>query len=202
MPKKIGTIKGHRADMQVIDETTYMRTVIDYTKAVYFDPGDRYTGVAVFEKDDFDQTWDCTDAFTWDVQEPGHEIEMLQTWLWTATARGEFDIVGYEVWRLFEDKAQEQKGKEFLATQLIGVIKYAVHMHAVQNRWPRQPLEIVRFMPEHKKPTMGKLRKMGVTFEADRRGAFGDHARDAELQGYYDIIHNRGWAIQRKAPKS
>ena len=174
----------------------------EYNRAIYFDPGDRYTGVAIFDRDPEDDTWDCVDAFTWDVEEEDHDLNKLIGWLWSTTSRGEWDIIGYEVWRLFEDKAQEQKGKEFLATQLIGIIKWFAFYLSHQNRWPRQPLEIVRFLPEHKKPMAGKLKKMGWTYESDRRKTFGDHAKDAELQGAYDIIHNRGWELKRKAPKS
>lgn len=194
MPKKV------KPGAPTPDPNSYTGGVIEYNRAAYFDPGDRYTGVAIFERDPDDDTWDCVDAFTWDAEKDG--INLLQSFFWTATARGEWDIIGYEVWRLFEDKAQEQKGKEFIATQIIGVIKWAHRMHEHQNRWPRQPMEIVRFLPEHKKPTAGKLKKMGWTYESDRRKAHGDHAKDAELQGAYDIIHNRGWTLKRKAPKN
>lgn len=187
MPKKGKPYQGPAAGTESV-----------YNKAVYFDPGDRYTGVAIFTRDPDDDTWDCTDAFTWDAHEEDHQIEKLMRWLWSTMSRGEWDIVGYEVWRLYEDKAQEQKGSEFLATQLIGVIKFMSHYLQFQNRWPRQQLEVVRFLPDHKKPTAGKLKRMGWQYESDRRKAKGDHAKDAELQGAYDILHNRGWTLKRK----
>lgn len=181
-----------------------LTTVTEYNKAIYFDPGERYTGVAIFERDQIDNTWDCVDAFTWDIEatDDDYDILKLETWLWNSLSRGEYDIVGYEVFRLYEDKAQEQKGREFLTCQLIGVIKFAARRLANQNRWPRQDLELVRFLPDFKKPTAGWMKKNGITSEARRRKTKGDHAWDAELQGYYDIVKNRGWKTSRKAPTS
>jgi len=173
---------------------------IDYDHAVYFDPGNRYTGVAIFQRDPLDDTWDCVDAFTWDIEAEGANIEKLWNWLSACLGRGEYDIVGYEKFRLFEDKAKEQTGSEFGASQLIGVIKYLHHRNITMNRWPRQPVELVQFLPENKKAVAGIMKKRGISSEARRRGTFGDHAWDAELQGYYDIIKNRGWNTARKAP--
>jgi hypothetical protein len=166
-----------------------------FGRAVYFDPGDRYTGVAIFEKDDLDDAWTCTDAFTWDIEEDGSADE-LQDWITSTTSRGDYDIVGYEVWRLYGDKAQQQKGSEFLATQLIGVIKYIARRNATLNRWPRPPLELVRFLPDFKKATAGILEAHGIASVARAKGTKGDHAWDAELQGYYDLIKNRQWKVK------
>lgn len=171
-----------------------------YNHAVYFDPGDRYTGVAIFDRDPTDNTWDCVDAFTWDLEQDGmDDIYKLQVWLYNQLEIGAFDIVGYEVWRLYEDKAQEQKGSEFLASQLIGAIKFIVRFFQ-KGKWPGRDIELVRFLPDRKKATAGIMRSRGISSEARRRKTKGDHAWDAELQGFFDIVNNRGWTYTRKAP--
>lgn len=170
-----------------------------YSRAIYFDPGERYTGVAMFERDELDDTWNCYDARTWDIEEQG-DIEQLWAILNNTSVHGYWDIVGYEVFRLFEDKAQQQKGSEFVASQTIGAIRWIVHRNQYTNRWPRQPIELVRFLPDHKKAVAGIMRKRGISFEADRRHCKGDHARDAELQGFFDLVNTRGFEYRRKEP--
>ena len=169
-------------------------------RAVYFDPGDRYTGVAVFERTVPTNGWDCVDAFTWDIEVEA--IDGLHEWLKTELAQGKFDRVGYEVWRLFEDKAQEQKGSEFLATQLIGVIKYLHGQFQELHEWPAggKQVDLVRFFPENKKPTAGILKTRGVGLLSRALKTKGDHAYDAELQGYYDLIHNLNQPIAQELP--
>lgn len=203
MPKISGR-KTHKAPEQLVSvehDPTRIGQVY-YDKAIYIDPGDRYIGVAVFERDQVADTWDCTDAWTVDCEAEPDAREKFEDFLSATSARGEWDIIGYEVWRLYEDKAQEQKGSEFLATQLIGVIKHVARRNQFSNRWPRQPLELVRFLPDHKKPTAGIMRTRKIDSEARRRGTYGDHAWDAELQGFYDIVHNRGWKYERKTRES
>ena len=174
----------------VLDETKPQ-----YNRAMYIDPGDRYIGLAIFEHDEVGGFWECTAAATIDCNDPEARANFEDV-LASRTARGELDILGYEVWRLYEDKAQEQKGSEFLATQLIGVIKHLARRHAHQNRWPRQPLELVRFLPDHKKAVAGIMKRRGYKFMSRELKTFGDHAWDAELQGIYDLEHNRGYKVK------
>lgn len=175
-------------------------TNISYERAVFFDPGERYTGVAIFDRDPSDNTWDCVDAFTWDIEEGS--IDRLMTFLQRQVKMGAFDIVGYEVFRLFNDKAQEQTGSEFLACQIIGMVKWICFANGSEGtRWPKQPVEVTRFLPDHKKPTAGWMKKHKISSEARRRNTKGDHAWDAELQGYYVLHHEKGFTMKRKAPE-
>lgn len=200
MPKLSGR-KTHKSPEVIVKVENDPTTVgeVYYDKAIYIDPGDRYIGVAVFTRDQVADTWDCTDAWTVDTHAEGESAEQFIDFLWAGAMRGEWDIIGYEVWRLYEDKAQEQKGSEFLATQLIGQIKFVARKCMYMNRWPRQPLELVRFLPDHKKPTAGIMKTRGIDFESRRRGTYGNHAWDAELQGFFDIVKNRNWKYERRA---
>jgi len=178
-----------------------------YGKALFIDPGNRWTGVAIFTRDDLDDTWDCTDAFTVDRLHEDKEntvsLEQFEDWLASTTSRGEWDIMGYEVYRLFNDKAEEQTGSEFEAIQLIGTYKFLARRNQYMNRWPRQAVELTRFRPERKKPTYGIMKKRGYTWESERRGnqKYGIHAKDAECQGIFELENERGFTILRKAPE-
>lgn len=175
--------------------------------AIYVDPGDRYHGVAVFELSGKavqgePPVFHCVDAFTLDC-ESGEEFvrERFYGWLKSMLMKGELDVLGFEVYRLYGDKAQEQKGSEFVASQTIGVLKFLAWEHAESDyrvRMNRPPVEVVRFLPDHKKATAGILESRGYRFESRRRKAYGDHAWDAELQGCYDLIKNRGWVVESR----
>jgi hypothetical protein len=154
--------------------------------AVYVDPGDRYVGVAVFERDAKQDAWSCVDAFTLDVESDADVREKFYAWLLYLIQSRQLRILGYEVWRLYNDKAEEQTGSEFEATQMIGVFKWLAWNY-------RHRVEVVRFLPDFKKATAGILEKRGVVLQSRKRKTYGDHAYDAELQGYYDIIKNREW---------
>lgn len=176
-------------------------TEFRYERALYLDPGNVHTGVAVFERDGFDNTWDCVDAATLRLDDDAKVHEFLD-WLTARLSKCEIDIIGYEIYRLFNDKAKEQTGSEFEAVQIIGNVKYLAHRYRSYNRGFRQDLELVRFRPEDKKPTAGILKSRGITSEAKRRKTYGDHAQDAELQGYRDILKNRGLQVRRSGHES
>lgn len=93
------------------------------TNLIAIDPGDRWTGVAFFETDEDEPTgWRCTDAQEWDPDE--FEDALAETIL-----AGDVDIVVYERFRLYGDKAKEQKGSEFDTAQSIGVFKFIIRNH-------------------------------------------------------------------------
>lgn len=195
MPKLIKDSKLPSKSLPTTTKPTPTKPQTEYSRAIYIDPGDRWVGMAIFERDEVGDFWECTAAVTIDL-EGLDALAQLEDVLSARTSRGELDILGYEVYRLYEDKAQQQKGNEFQAVQLIGVIKHIARRNAAMNRWPRQPLELVRFLPDHKKATAGIMRKRGYVFMSRTLKTKGDHAWDAELQGIYDLEHNRGWKVK------
>lgn len=146
--------------------------------------------------------WLCVDAFTLDCESGAPFVrERFYSWIKSMLADGRLDILGFEVFRLYGDKAQEQKGSEFIASQTIGVLKFLAWEHAESDyrlRMMRPPVEVVRFLPDHKKSTAGILASRGYMFESRRRKTHGDHAWDAELQGCFDLIKNRGWTVESR----
>ena len=92
-------------------------------RLIAIDPGDRWTGVAFFDEDpDEPQGWRCVDAQEFDPQE-------FEDALAFTIVEGEVDIIVYERWRLYADKAATQTGSEFIASQSIGVFKFLVRNH-------------------------------------------------------------------------
>ncbi len=92
-------------------------------RLIAIDPGDRWTGVAFFEEDlDEQYGWRCIDAQEFDPIE--FEDALAETIL-----AGDVDIVVYERFRLYEDKAVLQTGSEFITSQSIGVFKFLVRNH-------------------------------------------------------------------------
>lgn len=182
---------------------------------IAIDPGDVHVGVAFFEtvNDEWreaegDGEWECVDTqeFT-----PDEFVDALAE---TIFDNG-IEVLVYERFRLYGDKSREQIGSEFPTAQLIGVIKYLVrvrnahvqrHEDAEANGWmmtceltggqcqdpAKRPhrIEIVGQMADIKKPTTGILRtkKVKSTAKAQKTGG---HCFDAELHGYYYILHGR-----------
>lgn len=90
---------------------------------IAIDPGDRWTGVAFFVEDPEEENgWYCADAQEFDPQE--FEDALAETVL-----AGDVDIVVYERWRLYADKAMTQTGSEFIASQSIGAFKFILRNH-------------------------------------------------------------------------
>jgi hypothetical protein len=179
------------------------------TELIAIDPGDRHIGVAFFGQATPGH-WYCQDAQQ--IDDPDEFEDML---LETLLTDGGVRHVVYERFRLYEDKAQLQKGSEFRTAQMIGVIKFIVrqrHLH-VQKHQERQrgilpcelqggmckdlpdgPPELTIFgqMADIKKPTAGilrfkKIKSVGKKAKADNKG-WGDHAIDAELHGFKYIL--------------
>lgn len=181
---------------------------------IAIDPGDRWTGVAFFRRDENGE-WSCVDA-----QEFGREEfeDALSELIFTRDPDDPFiEWVVFEKWRLYADHAGNQTGSEFEASQLIGVIKYIVRvnndhverhiMAEAEGRMmtcetrgggcedpanrPRH-IEIFKQGAEIKKPTTGILRKKGIksTARPIARELYGnrDHIVDAELHGWKHIL--------------
>lgn len=179
------------------------------TELIAIDPGDAHVGVAFFGRT-ADGQWYCQDAQQIDDPD-GFEDSLLETLLTDGGVR----YVIFERYRLYEDKAQLQKGSEFRTSQMIGVIKFIVrqrHLH-VQKHRERQtgllpcelqggmchnlsegplPLTIFGQYADIKKPTAGilrfkKIKSLGKKAKADNKG-WGDHCIDAELHGWKYIL--------------
>lgn len=92
-------------------------------RLVAVDPGDRWTGVAFFEETpDAEHGWECVDAIEFDPDE-------FEDSLAESIVAGDVDFLIYERFRLYGDKAKQQKGSEFRTTQSIGVFKWLVRNH-------------------------------------------------------------------------
>jgi hypothetical protein len=182
------------------------------TELIAIDPGDAHIGVAFFGR--IDDQWYCQDAQQIDGPDDFEDM-LLETLLTSDSIR----YVVFERFRLYEDKAAEQKGSEFRTAQMIGVIKFIVrqrHLH-VQRHQKRQtdllpcelqggmchnlsegPLPVTIFgqMADIKKPTAGilrykKIKSIGKKNKADNKG-WGDHCVDAELHGWKFILDELG----------
>lgn len=184
------------------------------TRLIAIDPGDVYTGVAFFDVDE-DGDWYCQDAQEFsphDFEDALAELIILDRDINTPPP-----IIVYEKWRLYADKAKQQTGSEFLASQHIGVICYIVRVHnehaakhdlaeqlgkmmtcelqgggcADPKKRP-QTITIVKQGAEIKKPTTGILRHKKIKSVAkpiSKRLYEGrDHVVDAELHGWKYIL--------------
>lgn len=190
------------------------------TELIAIDPGDVYTGVAFFTRDENGE-WYCQDAIEmrWEEFQDAFADLIYVDRDWPRW-------VIYERFRLYEDKAQEQKGSEFLTAQLIGVIKFIVRVHNLHvdrhmvaleqgkmlscelqggicqdpNNQP-YAITIHGQMADIKKPARGILRylKIKSVAKAIARELYHgrDHIIDAELHGWKYILDTlKGKAAQ------
>jgi hypothetical protein len=150
---------------------------------VSVDPGDVHCGVAFFIKDEENEHG--FRVFLALEMEPDDFTDML-AWL---IIRGKLNTVVYERFRLYADKAEEQKGSEFATSQLIGVIRWMVRKqneHAKEHvQWRRTntkmtcesdsgcgpgrlpvPVTLVGQMADIKKPARGILRFKKIKSQA------------------------------------
>lgn len=178
---------------------------------IAIDPGDVYTGVAFFRRGD--NGWYCMDA----QEFAPHDFEDALAEMILLDRTTPPPIIGWEKWRLYEDKAKLQTGSEFLACQHIGVIKYVIRVHnehverhldAEENgKMLRCELEggqchdpamrpqwISTFVQgaEIQKPTAGILRfkKIKSVSKPISKEYYGgrDHVISAELHGWKHIL--------------
>lgn len=92
------------------------------------DPGARWTGVAYFDIADNQWGWECTGVYEFDNQSDMGNDQFVDG-LASEVLDNKVPILVYEKWRLYEDKALEQTGKEFPEIQLIGQMKFIVRRH-------------------------------------------------------------------------
>lgn len=183
-------------------------------KMLAVDPGDVYTGVAFFEEDAEERFgWRCIDA-----QEMGPD-EFVDALAETVLA-GDVDVLVYESFRLYPDKAMEQQGSEFLTSQCIGAIRFIIrnhNRHATQHELaeekggiltceqpggvcndatnPPKRVTLVKQRADDKKPARGICRAKGVKAisKAISKAEYHgrDHIVDAELHGWYWILKSQ-----------
>lgn len=147
---------------------------------VAVDPGGEHVGVAAFGKDD--DGWECV----WAGEMTPLEFE---DWLSEQYATGRIDILVYESWKLFPDKAKQQTGSDMPTSQLIGVIKY-IHRACKSSkvRFPGPDAQIFVQDPSIKIPTRSLLKARGMLSMAKFLKIPLDHAADAELHGWHLIL--------------
>jgi hypothetical protein len=132
---------------------------------------------------------------------------------WACVDDRDLTTIVYERFRLYADKAMAQKGSEFLTAQVIGVIRWlgrAVSEHAELHRreqeegvklscrrkgsmcddpdMPHRRVAVVGQWADIKVPTAGVLRSKKIRSLAKREKA-GPHCVDAELHGWYYLLH-------------
>jgi len=81
---------------------------------IFFDPGEHTGWVS------FDHKGDVIEMGTCNTQDQFYDF-LADLHL------GEFKVVGYEIFTLYPWKSQAQMWNEFITSQVIGAIKYAVH---------------------------------------------------------------------------
>jgi hypothetical protein len=164
--------------------------IADYDQwLVAVDPGGAHVGVSCFgrrEQDDQHHIWDCF----WSAE---YTPLGFEDWLSEQMLAGQIDILVYEKWQLYPDKAKSLIGSEMETSQLIGVIKYVWRALAqVDTRWPGSPVELVGQPASIKDPIRGLLKKRRITSMAKLLRVPLDHAVDAELHGWHHVIHTLG----------
>lgn len=185
------------------------------TELIAIDPGDNHVGVAFFTRDR-DGKWYCQDAQQ--IDDPDEFEEAFADLVLSRTAP---PTVIYEIFRLYGDKANEQKGSQFRTSQMVGVIKFVCRLrnqHATRHEeaeaagkmmtcelrggqceepgWRVQPVTCVGQVADIKKPVTGilrhkKIKSVGKVAKKENPG-WGDHCVDAELHGWYYILKTLG----------
>jgi len=162
------------------------------------DPGDAHVGVAFFNREI--DGWECSAVEEMTPNEFNDDFA-------ESLLHNDIECIVYERFRLYEDKSGEQVGSEFLTSQMIGVIKYLVRIrnnHADYHdnepnpdcaaagqfcaKLPPKPVILVGQVADIKKPAAGILRHKGIKSIAGKKRA-GRHCKDAELHGWYYILH-------------
>lgn len=139
------------------------------------DPGDEHVGLAAFVADESELGWRCFKAGELTPD------QFADLYAWFALA-GLLHTVVFERFRLYADKAEEQRGSEFLTSQLIGVIKWVcrqinehaeLHVAGVNLSCMKrggtcgpdtviQQIKVVSQQADVKKPIRGILRHRNV----------------------------------------
>lgn len=177
-------------------------------RLIAVDPGDVHCGLAMYQNEG--SGW----YYAAGLELPPDEWEEeYARWV----AEGKLDHLAYERYRLYADKAQEQKGSEFRTSQCIGAMLLIARLnnkhvaaHAAADRrdagspalltceLPGAPCHdptkvVLKHLTVHgefadiKDPTRGILRHKGIKSEAKKR-KLSTHCEDAELHGLRYIL--------------
>jgi hypothetical protein len=134
-------------------------------RLIAIDPGERHVGVAAFLGTECIEAW-----------ESGREEFYLE--LVELLGRGVVDVVVYETFQLYADKALAQTGSEMGTCECIGVIKYLC------GRWPEVRLVGQPAMIQEGTRSILRAKRVVSFAKRERRGP---HAFSAELHGQYYI---------------
>jgi hypothetical protein len=147
-------------------------------RIVSVDPGEEHVGVCVFVSTESFPDWTCTEAREFD--RPGF-YEYLPQLL-----RLGVDVLVYETWQIYPDKAALLTGSKCETAECIGVLKYlATH---VSGDWPSvTPPAVVEQPASIQIPTRSVLKSRGMKSTAIRLKA-GGHALSAELHGWHYLM--------------
>lgn len=175
------------------------------------DPGDKYVGVAFFERADNEYGWECVDCQQTD---PETFLDSLPETL----VSGDLEVLVFEIFRLYPDLAQKQQGSEMETSQMIGAIKWMVRAHnkhqqrhlsaefegllapcelqggtCADPEKKVKPVGLVGQRADIQKPTAGilrhkKIKSVGRQVKKEHPG-WGDHVISAELHGWHYLMN-------------
>ena len=140
-----------------------------------FDPGEVHVGWARFESRAFN-SWHCVETGELRPHDAGRMLEQLLPLV---------DIVVYETFQIYPDKALTLIGSRCETAQTIGMIRWIVERY--NNGTPL--IELVEQPAAIQTPTQGLLRQQGRTSTAKRTKS-GPHALSAELHGWCFLFQN------------
>lgn len=102
---------------------------------------------------------------------------------------GHLDAVVYERFILEPNQAPKLAGSELEVVQTIGALRWIFDQARTNNAWPNYDPVLIGQTNKIKRPTRALLKNRGIKSLAKRAGQPGDHAQDAELHGFYYLIH-------------
>lgn len=173
---------------------------------VCVDPGDVHCGTSFFaDRPETEIGFQCVAAKEFS---PDQWLDVLAELI----VSGRIKTLVYERFRLYGDKAQEQKGSEFITAQIIGTMRWMVRKqneHAALHydvpdpsvldcvaegycnpRRIPQPVQMVGQMADIKKPTKAILNRRNIRSLARRQKA-GQHCVDAEMHGWHWLLNGK-----------
>ena len=139
---------------------------------IAIDPGET-CGVALFEGGRCYRSIPMTDMGC---------LHLIENYLSGYSFSGELVV---ERFRLYASKAQQQVGSTFRTVEVIGAIKWMVHLRQMRD----EHVLLIMAPADIKKATAGNMRGRGIrsiVFEKDSK--LKEHALDAEQLGYWRLI--------------
>lgn len=180
------------------------------------DPGDVHCGVAFFEQVKTTgakaKQWECV----W-TQEyyPDEWLDVLMRIL----VENRLRRLVYERWRLYADKASVQTGSEFVSTQVIGVMRWAVRKQNEHARlhvlypperlscvvkdktctadYRPQSVDMIGQLADIKKPTQNILNYKKIRSLAAKMKT-GQHCKDAEMHGWHWLLNGNPAHVEER----